>query len=79
MYIGLSLKGGEYTMATIINNPPTSDNSGGPIGLIIGLIVLFVLGYLVFVYGLPAFRQMQSGGTQITVPSKIDVNINQTK
>lgn len=66
-------------MATIINNPPQSDNSGGPMGFIIVLVVLIILGYLGFVYGLPALRNMQSGGVQINVPSKIDVNVNQTK
>ncbi len=64
-------------MATIVNNPP-SNNSGGIWGIIIFLIVLVVLVYLGYVYGLPAVRQM-SGGTQINVPSKIDVNINQNK
>lgn len=65
-------------MATVINNPPASNDSGGGTGMIVGLIVLIVLAYLFFVYGLPAFRQTQSG-TQINVPSKIDVNLNQTK
>ena len=65
-------------MATIVNNPPASDNSGGPMGMIIVLIVLLVLGYLSYMYVLPAVRQMQ-GGTQINVPSKIDVNVKQTK
>lgn len=66
-------------MTTVVNNPPPSDNSGGPVGMIIILVVILVLGYLGYVYGLPAIRQMGSGGTQINVPSKIDVNINQTK
>ncbi len=65
-------------MATVINNPTPSNNSGGGTGMIVGLIVLVVLGYLFFVYGLPALRQTQSG-TQINVPSKIDVNVKQTK
>lgn len=65
-------------MATIVNNPP-SDNSGGPMSMIILLIVLLVLGYLGFVYGLPALRQMQLGTPQINVPSKIDVNVKQTE
>jgi len=65
-------------MATIVNNPPASDNSGGPMGMIIVLVVLLVLGYLAYMYGLPAVRQMQ-GGTQINVPSKIDVNVKQAK
>ena len=64
-------------MTTIVNNPPSSDNSGGPMGLIIGLIVLIVVGYLVIVYGIPAIRQM--GTPQVNIPSKIDVNVNQTK
>ena len=65
-------------MTTIINNPPSNnDNSGGPMGMIIGIIVLIVLVYLGYVYGLPAIRQMRT--PQINVPSKIDVNVNQTK
>ena len=66
-------------MATIVNNPPPSNNSGGPIGIIIVVVVLLVLVYLGFVYGIPALRQMQVGSTQINVPSKIDVNVHQTK
>lgn len=65
-------------MATIVNNPP-ADNSGGPMMMIVVLIVLLVLGYLGYVYGLPAIRQMTSGGTQINVPSQIDVNVKQTE
>ena len=65
-------------MTTIVNNPPSSDNSGGPMGMIIGIVVLLILGYLVYVYGLPAIRQI--GGTpEINIPSEIDVNVNQTK
>lgn len=63
-------------MTTIVNNPPSSDNSGGPIGMIVGIIVLVILVYLGYVYGLPAIRQM--GGTpQVNIPSQIDVNVNQ--
>lgn len=64
-------------MATIINNPPSKDNSGGPMGMIILVIVLLVVGYLVYVYGLPAIRQM--GTTQINVPSEINVNVKQSE
>lgn len=66
-------------MTTIVNTPPSSSNSDGPTGMIIGLIVLAVLGYFGFVYGLPALRNMQLGAPQINVPEKIDVNINQPK
>ena len=68
-------------MTTIVNNPAPSNDSGGGMGNIIGLvflIVLLVAGYLFFIYGIPAIRQMQLGGSpQINVPSEIDVNINQ--
>lgn len=65
-------------MATIVNNP-ASNNSGGPMGIIIALIILLILAVFVFVYGIPLLQQMQSGGTQIIVPDKIDVNVKQTK
>lgn len=48
-------------------------------GMIVGLVVFIIVGYLVVVYGIPAVKQMQSGSPQINVPSKIDVNINQGK
>ncbi len=70
-------EGGEVNMTTIVNNPPSSDNSSGPLTLIIVLVVLVVVGYLFFVYGLPAIQNL--GAPQINVPSKIDVNVNQTK
>ncbi len=66
-------------MATIVNNPPAQDNSGGPFGLILGLVVLIVVVYLFFVYGIPALRNVHLGGTQVNVPSSIDVNVKQTK
>jgi len=64
-------------MTTIVNNPaPASDN--GSSGLIIGIFVLIVLGLLFFYFGLPAIRRMGSIQPQINIPSKIDVNVNQT-
>lgn len=62
-------------MATIINNPQPSNDSSGPMGMIIGIIVLLVVGYLFFIYGLPAVRQMSA--PQINIPDKIDVTVNQ--
>ncbi len=66
-------------MTTIVNNPSPSNESGGNMGMIVGLVLLLVIGYLFFVYGLPAFQKMQFGAPQINVPGKIDVNVNQTK
>lgn len=66
-------------MATIVNNPPAANDSGGPMGMIIALVVLLVLAYLGLMYGLPALRQMQLGSPQINIPSKIDVNVNKAE
>ncbi|MFA6017105.1 MAG: hypothetical protein WC744_03395 [Patescibacteria group bacterium] len=64
-------------MVTVVNNPTPSNESDGGMGMIVGVIVLLVVIYLFFMYGLPAIRQM--GTPQINIPSKIDVNVNQTK
>ena len=68
-------------MTTIINTPPAAEESGAGagIGIIIGVIALFVVGYLFFIYGLPAIQNMQLGTPQINVPGTIDVNVNQPK
>lgn len=65
-------------MTTIVNTPPAQKESGGGIGMIIGLIILVAVVYVFFIYGLPAIRNAQWGTTpQVNIPSKIDVNINQ--
>lgn len=67
-------------MTTIVNNPtPTTDEKGGYMGLIVGIIVIMILAYIFMTFGLPAIRQMQVGTPQINIPSKIDVNVNQPK
>jgi hypothetical protein len=66
-------------MTTIVNTPPASKENGGSMGMIIGLFVLIIVAYLFFVYGLPAISRVQLGTPQINVPSKIDVNIKQSK
>ncbi len=67
-------------MTTIINTPPTnSDNSGGSYGgLIVGIVISAILVFIFVVYGLPAMRgnNKDSGITTVTVPDKIDVNVN---
>lgn len=64
-------------MVTVVNNPSTGESNGG-MGMIVGLVVLVVVGLLFFVYGLPALRQMQSG-TTINVPDQIDVTVKQAE
>lgn len=65
-------------MTTIINSPPSSEDSG--LGLIVGIFVLVILSLLFFYFGIPALRQM--GTPQINIPApvinmpdKIDVNV----
>lgn len=64
-------------MTTIVNTPPQNQDSGGGTGMIVGAIILVVLVFIFFVYGLPVIR----GATapQINVPSKVDVNISGQK
>jgi len=59
-------------MATIVNNPGNGE-SGNGMGMILGVIVILVIAFLFFVYGLPMLRQ--SAAPQINVPGKIDVNV----
>jgi hypothetical protein len=65
-------KRGDRYMATIVNNPGTSD-SGSAVGMIVGVIVVLAIAFFFFVYGLPMMRQ--SASPQINVPGKIDVNV----
>lgn len=58
-------------MATIVNNPAPSNDSNGW-GFFLGVILLIFFLLLVWRWGLPLMR-----GTQINIPSKIDVNVNQ--
>lgn len=64
-------------MTTIVNTPPQNQDSGGGMEMIVGAIILVVLVFIFFVYGLPVIR----GATtpQINIPSKIDVNVSGQK
>ena len=65
-------------MATEVIHEHGEESSNSAVGLIIGLVVLMIFAFLLFYYGLPALRSASST-PQITVPDKIDVNINQPK
>lgn len=71
-------------MATIINNPPTqapaASEGGSMTGMLIAVGFIAVVGFLFFVYALPALRGNQStdstnSNPTITVPDTIDINI----
>lgn len=66
-------------MTTIVNTPAPSNEANSGMGMIIGLIALIVVAYLFIVFGLPAIRGMQVGAPQINIPSKIDVNVQQSE
>lgn len=68
-------------MTTIVNTPApaASNDSGGIMGAVVGVFLILVVGYVFFMYGLPAIQHMQWGTPQINIPSKIDVNVNQSK
>lgn len=64
-------------MATIINNPPSdSPRSGGGMGFLLGVIVLIVFAAIFIIYILPLIGR-GFGGTQINVPSDLNVNLQQ--
>lgn len=71
-------------MATVINNanPGTPVNEGGSnpnnwLGFVVGLLLVLLVGYLFFVYGLPMLRQASTPTVpNVNVPSEIDVNVN---
>jgi hypothetical protein len=67
-------------MPAIINNPPAPahpDQTDSGLGFFIGLLVVIILGVLFFAYALPVMRRnSNSGTTNISVPDKINVDVN---
>ncbi len=51
-------------------------SSGLGVGTIIALILLLTFLYLLFVYGLPFIKSAAAPTTNIKVPDRIDVNVN---
>lgn len=64
-------------MTTIVNTPPAQKDSSGVASMIFGLIIMAIIGYIFFVYGLPALQNLKLGAPQINVPDKIELNIKQ--
>ncbi len=63
-------------MATVVNNPP-ANTSGGGSGFLIGVVLLILAAIAFFYYVLPTLSTGLSGGTQVNVPEKVDVNVQQ--
>lgn len=66
-------------MTTIVNNPPAVNNSDSTLGTLVGIVILIILGYLFWAYGIPALKNSNFGRPQVNVPSQIDINVNQAK
>jgi hypothetical protein len=65
-------------MATIVNTPAPSGDSGNNMAAIAGLILFIVVIFILLVYGIPALRRVGVGSApQINVPKDINVNVNQ--
>lgn len=64
-------------MKTIIREEPVVRDEGSSIGFFLGMLILVLFFIMLFVYGVPYIRNNMSGGSpQITIPDKIDVNVN---
>lgn len=64
-------------MATVVNNPQAAEGSNG-MSFLLGVILIIVFLALFFFYGLP-YLSNSVQGPQVSVPEKIDVNVNQGK
>lgn len=63
-----------HTQGEVLHEHHTSTGDSG-LSWIIGLIVLIVLAWLLFAYGLPLLQS--TNNPQINIPGQIDVNLNQ--
>ena len=70
-------------MTTIVNTPPAQNESNGNMGMVIGFVGIIVIGFLFFVYGLPALRNVRIGAPQVNILTEVvipdDINVNVTK
>ncbi|HUD19317.1 MAG TPA: hypothetical protein VMR81_02670 [Patescibacteria group bacterium] len=70
-------------MTTVVNNPAPAADTGGN-SFLIGIIVLIGFVMVLLFFGIPALRRMgpvqvNVPAPQVVVPSKLNVNVTQTK
>lgn len=68
-------------MATIVNTPAQQTDEGNGMWNFMGILLVVVAIFIFIFYGIPFIRSSMGNlsASQIIVPGKIDVNINQTK
>ena len=68
-------------MATVINNPSTTDRGGNGFGYVVAAIIFLITVFLLIFYGIPNLKGMVNTPStpQIKVPDKVDVNVHQNK
>lgn len=63
-------------MATVINiTPARTSDDGSTMSFLMGIVLLAVVLFLFFVYGLPLMRQ-STYVPQINIPGRFDINLN---
>ena len=65
-------------MATVVNNPGGTTDSGSGIGMLVGIILLLAIVFLFFAYGLPMLNRSTTT-PQVNIPDQVDVNVQQPK
>ena len=66
-------------MATIVNTPSSGTSEGNNSGFLLGVILLAVLLFMFFYFGLPLLRGgWASGGAQVNVPGHVNVNVQKS-
>lgn len=69
-------------MATVVNNPGTTADSGSGFSFLLAVVLLIVFSLVMIFYGIPFIANSinnirVSQAPQVQVPDKIDVNVNQ--
>lgn len=78
-----SIKKEVKNMATVVNNQAPVEKSDGS-NFVVGIIILAGFGLIVLYFVIPAIQrmgpiQLKVPGTQVVVPDKINVNVQQAK
>lgn len=66
-------------MAEPISEHHHHTDEGSGMGFLLGIVLLAVILFLFFYYGLPFLRNSTATTPQVNVPGQIDVNVNQKK